>query len=166
MKDTVTESFFQRPRKIFPNPKYLRNYHTYKTSKQYKRLSKNWQKIIKRLIGLKIKKSTFEITKKQLINGREVWFIRCGIYKSFLIQLIQESVLTWKMNDDTYTSWTRVSWLWKWTVIGIPLWARKTVTISTSVRRQHQFKIGVGLMSAQQNFFSIYGTGPNLIPPF
>jgi len=27
--------------------------------------------------------------KKQLINGREVWFIRCGIYKSFLIQLIQ-----------------------------------------------------------------------------
>jgi hypothetical protein len=106
MKDTVTESFFQRPRKIFPNPKKLRNYHTYnryKTSKQYKRLSKNWQKIIKRLIGLKIKKSTFEITKKQLINGREVWFIRCGIYKSFLIQLIQESVLTWKMNDDMNT---------------------------------------------------------------
>jgi hypothetical protein len=47
------------------------------------------------------------------------------------MQLIQESVLTWKMNDNTYTTWTRVSWLWKWMVIGITLWARKTVTISS-----------------------------------
>jgi hypothetical protein len=31
---------------------------------------------------------------------------------------------------------------------------------------QHQPKIWVGPMSAQQNFFSIYGTGPNLALPF